>query len=100
MVNFCKGKTYDDSIILVSEAEDFTKSDMLLLLTRIGNNSKFIISGDDLQVSRADIINGQNKSGLIYAIEKLGNMEEVSIDRFEVDDIVRNKIITKILGKQ
>lgn len=95
-LNFCKGKTYDDSIILVNEAEDFSKSDMLLLLTRIGNNSKVIITGDEKQVSRSDIKTKEN-SGLMHAINKLGNMEEVSVTNFTDDDIVRNKLITKIL---
>lgn len=96
-LNFCKGKTYDDSIILVNEAEDFSKSDMLLLLTRIGNNTKVIITGDEKQVSRNDIKNN-NGSGLIYAVEKLGEMEEMSSTVFNDDDIVRNKLITKILS--
>lgn len=95
-LNFCKGKTYDDSIILVNEAEDFSKNDMLLLLTRIGNNSKVIITGDEKQVSRNDIKTKDN-SGLMHAINKLGNMEEVSVTEFTDDDIVRNKLITKIL---
>lgn len=95
-LNFCKGKTYDNSIILVNEAEDFSQDDMLLLLTRIGENSKIIITGDERQVSRSDLKN-KNKSGLLYAIEKLENMEEVSTTYFSDDDIVRNKLITKIL---
>lgn len=95
-LNFCKGKTYDDSIILVNEAEDFSKSDMLLLLTRIGNNSKVIITGDEKQISRNDI-KSKNANGLVYATEKLCEMEEISITYFNDDDIVRNKLITKIL---
>lgn len=95
-LNFCKGKTYDDSIILVNEAEDFSNSDMLLLLTRIGKNSKLIITGDEKQVSRSDIKNKEN-SGLIHAITHLNHLEEVAITEFTDDDIVRNKLITKIL---
>ena len=95
-LNFCKGKTYDDSIVLVNEAEDFSQDDMLLLLTRIGENTKIIITGDEKQVSRSDLKN-KNKSGLLYAIEKLSCMEEVSVTNFCDEDIVRNKIITKIL---
>lgn len=95
-LNFCKGKTYDNSIILVNEAEDFSQDDMLLLLTRIGENSKLIITGDEKQVSRSDLKN-KNKSGLLYAIEKLKDMDEVSVTYFCDEDIVRNKLITKIL---
>ena len=95
-LNFCKGKTYDDSIILVNEAEDFSNSDMLLLLTRIGKNSKLIITGDEKQVSRSDIKNKEN-SGLIHAITHLNHLEEVAITEFTDDDIVRNELITKIL---
>lgn len=96
LLNFCKGKTYDNSIILVNEAEDFSVDDMLLLLTRIGENSKIIITGDEKQTSRSDI-KKKEQSGLLHAIDKLGNMEEVSITNFSDEDIVRNKLITKIL---
>ena len=97
--NFLLGKTIDNSIILVNEAEQYTKDNMRLILTRIGDNSKIIVTGDSLQTSRSSIKNKVNVSGLNYAVDTLSDMEEVSVTRFTDEDIVRNKLITKILKK-
>ena len=72
--------------------------EMLLLLTRIGEDSKVIITGDLEQLDRKDIKNGKSQCGLAYALERLKDMEEVSSVEFGVDDIVRNKIISKIIN--
>ena len=98
-VNFLLGKTIDDSIILINEAEQYTKSNMRLILTRIGENSKIIITGDSRQVNRKSIVNKNDECGLTYSAEHLSELEEVSITEFTDDDIVRNKLITKILQK-
>jgi phosphate starvation-inducible PhoH-like protein len=98
-VNFLLGKTIDDSIILVNEAEQFTKSNMRLILTRLGENSKIIISGDFRQVNRRSIKNKNEVCGLNYAVDKLGTMEEASVTEFGDEDIVRNSLITKILQR-
>lgn len=98
-VNFLLGKTIDNSVILVNECEQYTQSNMRLILTRLGENSKFIITGDIDQVNRRSIVNKNDESGLQHAIECLGGMEEVSVAEFTDEDIVRNKLITKILKK-
>ena len=98
-VNFLLGKTIDDSIILVNEAEQYTKSNMRLILTRLGENSKIIITGDSKQVNRKSIVNKNEECGLTYAAEKLSELDEVSIIEFTEKDIVRNSLITKILEK-
>ena len=96
-VNFLLGKTIDDSIILVNEAEQYTKSNMRLILTRLGENSKIIITGDSKQINRKSIVNKNDECGLTYSAEHLMNMEEVSVTEFTENDIVRNELITKIL---
>lgn len=96
-INFLLGKTIDDSIILCNESEQYTEPNMRLILTRLGERSKFIITGDLEQVNRRSIVNKNDASGLQHAIDSLGEMEEVSIAEFTDDDIVRNKLITKIL---
>lgn len=96
-INFALGKTFDDALILVNEAEQYTASNMRLILTRLGENSKIIITGDSRQVNRKSIVNKNDECGLIYAAEHLSKLEEVSITEFTDDDIVRNKLITKIL---
>jgi phosphate starvation-inducible PhoH-like protein len=95
LVNFARGKTFDNCIVLINEAENYSREEMLLLLTRMGENSKFIISGDPLQKDRKDL--KKNGDGLTYAIEKLKNLEEVGVTTFTNEDIVRNPLITKIL---
>ena len=72
---------------------------MRLILTRLGENSKIIITGDSRQVNRKSIINKNDECGLTYSAEHLSELEEVSITEFTDDDIVRNKLITKILQK-
>lgn len=97
LVNFSRGKTFDNSIILINEAENYSKEEMLLILTRIGENSKLIITGDLEQLDRKDIKKAKTPCGLEYAIEKLKDMEEVACIEFTNEDIVRNPIITKII---
>lgn len=96
-INFALGKTFDDSLILVNEAEQYTESNMRLILTRLGENSKMIITGDSLQTNRRDIVNKKSESGLLYAIDHIGKLDEVGITEFGREDIVRNPLITKIL---
>ena len=81
-------------MILVEEAENLSPEELLLIMTRIGQNSKLVISGDPKQADRK--YNG-NESGLQRVCKKLRNMEEVAIVEFSDEDVVRNTLITKIL---
>ena len=98
-INFILGKTFDNALILVNEAEQYTKDNMKLLLTRIGENSKIIITGDCEQVNRREIVKGREECGLAFVAERLSDMEEVGVTEFNREDIVRNPIITKILDR-
>ncbi len=95
VVNFARGKTYDNALILINEAENYSKEEMLLLLTRIGENSKIIISGDIEQMDRKDLKSSQ--CGMVYALDKLKDMDEVACVEFHNEDIVRHPIISKII---
>lgn len=97
LVNFARGSTIDNAIILISEAENFSKEEMLLLLTRIGENSKIILTGDLEQLDRKDIIKSKNKCGLEFAIEKLSALPSVGVVEFNNSDIVRNPLIGEII---
>lgn len=99
LVNFARGKTFDDSLILINEAENYSKEEMLLILTRLGENSKLIITGDLEQCDRQDIKKSKVMCGLEYAMEKLNDLDEFGSVTFAVDDIVRNPLITKIINK-
>lgn len=96
-INFMLGKTFDNALILVNEAEQYTKEDMRLILTRLGDKSKIIITGDEKQANRTSIVNNKTICGLTYSANKLKDLEEVSIINFQKEDIVRNTFITKII---
>lgn len=98
LVNFARGKTYDDTLLLINESENYSKEEILLLLTRIGENSKVIISGDLQQLDRKDIKKKEKTCGLLYAMDKLQQLDEFGLVEFTVDDIVRNPLITKIIN--
>lgn len=100
IINYVKGKTFENCICLVEEAEDLSKEDVLLLLTRKGGkNCKYIITGDDKQISRDDIRKHKSIAGLTYAAKVLNDLEEVSVTEFTVEDIVRDELITKIIKR-
>jgi phosphate starvation-inducible PhoH-like protein len=91
-----RGMNIDNSILIFEEAQNSTPSQMKLLLTRIGYNSKFFISGDLEQTDRYKDI---KQSGLYDAIQKFQNMNDVGVFEFEIKDIVRNPLISKILKR-
>jgi len=94
---FMRGMNIDNSILIFEEGQNATPSQMKLLLTRIGFNSKFFISGD---VEQSDKYKNKTHSGLWDAIEKFRDSGYVSIFEFkDKNDIVRNPLITKILNK-
>lgn len=97
--SFLRGKTFDDSIIIVDESENFNKQELLLILTRIGRNSKMVFLGDNMQIDRKDIKKSGEKCGLDYAIETLKDIDDIGVLEFTEEDIVRNPIITDILKK-
>lgn len=91
---FLRGKSIDNSIVIVEEAQNMSPRQMKTLLTRIGNNSKFVISGD---LDQSDRFRNVEDSGLYDAIHRHKNVKEIGFHVFSVNDIVRNPIITKIL---
>lgn len=95
IMNFVRGSTFDNAFIIIDEAENFDSQEMLLLLTRIGENSKMCIMGDLEQCDRE--LN--NKSGLKHALDKLSTIDSIKSITFDKEDIVRNDLIMKILNK-
>jgi phosphate starvation-inducible PhoH-like protein len=94
---FMRGMNIDNSILIFEEGQNATPSQMKLLLTRIGFNSKFFISGD---VEQSDKYKNKTHSGLWDAIEKFRDSGYVSIFEFkDKNDIVRNPLISRILNK-
>jgi len=95
-IAYLRGVNIDNSIVIFEEAQNSTKRAMKTFLTRIGFNSKFIISGDIEQIDR---FKNEDDSGLKDAIIKLKNIDDVAIMEFDNNDIVRNPLITEILNK-
>ena len=93
---YMRGMNIDNSILIFEEAQNSTPNQMKLLLTRIGFNSKFFISGD---LEQTDRYKDKTHSGLYDAIQKFQNMDDVGVFEFKDEDIVRNPLITKILKK-
>ena len=89
-LGFMRGTTFDDCIVLVDEAQNITKQEFMMLLSRIGKNCKMILSGDPDQ---CDIHN----SGLIDAVDRLGYLDGIDVVRFLASDIVRSKMCKQVI---
>jgi phosphate starvation-inducible PhoH-like protein len=89
-LGFMRGATFDNCIVLADELQNGTKSEIQMLLSRIGRNCKIIISGDPNQV---DI----NDSGLDDAINRLENIKGIEVVRFLDSDIVRSRLCKEII---
>ena len=88
---FIRGISVDNAILVCEEAQNTTIGQMKTLLTRIGYNSKFFISGDLEQTDR------KNANGLQDGIERTKDIDDISVVEFSNKDIVRNPLISKIL---
>lgn len=93
---YMRGMNIDNSILIFEEAQNSTPSQMKLLLTRIGFNSKFFISGD---IEQTDRYKDKTQSGLYDAMNRFADVAEIGTYNFKNDDIIRNPIIGKILKK-
>lgn len=89
---YCRGRTFNNAYIILDEAQNTTPEQMKMFLTRIGHNSKMVITGDS---SQTDI---RGKNGLEDVIPRIGWIPNVKIIKFTRDDIVRNSIISDILS--
>ncbi len=91
---YMRGRTLDDSFIILDEAQNTTPEQMKMFLTRLGTNSKVIVTGD---LSQTDLPMGK-KSGLMIAKKVLGNIEGISIFEFSERDVVRHRLVRKIIS--
>jgi phosphate starvation-inducible PhoH-like protein len=91
---YMRGMNIDNTILIFEEAQNATPSQMKLLLTRIGFNSKFFISGDLEQFDRHK---DKTHTGLWDALRKHKNTDDVGIFQFKDEDVVRNPLISKLL---
>lgn len=90
---YMRGRTLDDSFIILDEAQNATPEQMKMFLTRLGFNSKAIITGD---LTQTDLPTGQ-KSGLASAVKILDGVDDIAIHSFTDKDVVRHKLVQKII---
>lgn len=91
---YMRGRTLDDSFIILDEAQNTTPEQMKMFLTRIGYNTKAVVTGD---LSQTDLPMGK-KSGLGIAARILGNIEGIGIFEFSERDVVRHHLVKKIIS--
>lgn len=90
---YMRGRTLDDSFIILDEAQNTTREQMKMFLTRLGFNSKMVVTGD---VTQIDLPDGK-RSGLTDAMKILRNVPDISINTFTEKDVVRHKLVQDII---
>jgi len=91
---FMRGRTLNNSLIILDEAQNTTCSQMLMFLTRLGNHSKMIVTGDDSQID----LEKPETSGFTDALRRLKDMQDIAIVRLQRCDIVRHPLVQNIVN--
>ena len=92
---YMRGRTLNNAVIILDEAQNTTPSQMLMFLTRLGRNSQMIVTGDDSQVD----LEPDQPSGLIDASRRLRGVEGVEIVRLNKRDIVRHRLVQEVVAR-
>ena len=90
---YMRGRTLDDSFIILDEAQNTTPEQMKMFLTRLGFNSKAIITGDVTQIDLPD----SRRSGLVEAVKVLNGVDDIGIIHFSDKDVVRHRLVQEII---
>jgi len=90
---YMRGRTLDDAFVILDEAQNATPSQFKMFLTRMGPNARFVVTGDDSQVD----LPRREDSGLVQAIQILGDIKGISIIRFDDRDIIRHRLVKSIV---
>lgn len=91
---FMRGRTLSNAFVILDEAQNTTVNQLKMFLTRMGINTKFIVTGDETQID----LPHRNDSGLIQAMRILKGIKDISIIRFDEKDIVRHKLVRDIVN--
>lgn len=89
-----RGRTLSDAVVILDEAQNTTTAQIRMFLTRMGWNTKMIITGDMTQID----LPHEQRSGLRRALDILSGVEGISVIRFTQKDIVRHKLVTRIVN--
>lgn len=90
---YMRGRTLDDSFIILDEAQNTTPEQMKMFLTRLGSGSKAVVTGD---ITQTDLPRGA-RSGLVEAMKVLDGIEDIAIHRFTERDVVRHRLVQRII---
>lgn len=90
---FMRGRTLDHAYVILDESQNTTASQMKMFLTRMGKNAKFIITGDVTQID----LPKKQQSGLVMAMDYLKNIDGIGIVELDENDVVRHKLVKKII---
>lgn len=90
---YMRGRTLNDAFVILDEAQNTTSTQMKMFLTRLGYNSKMVITGDESQIDLKPTV----KSGIIVASELLKDIEDIACIRFDSKDVVRHPLVSKII---
>lgn len=90
---YMRGRTLDEAFIILDEAQNTTSEQIKMFLTRLGNESRMVITGDITQIDLPDA----KKSGLVEAIRVLKGIDDIDIHRFSEKDVVRHKLVQDII---
>jgi len=93
-IAFMRGRTLEDCFIILDEAQNTTRIQMKMFLTRLGKNSKMVVVGDNTQI---DLIS-KNDSGLIDASKKLKYIEDIGFIELDQSDVIRHEVVRKIIN--
>ncbi|MEM6333177.1 MAG: PhoH family protein [Planctomycetota bacterium] len=90
---FMRGRTLNDAMVILDEAQNATRSQMLMFLTRLGHGSRMVVTGDTSQTDLED----KSDSGLLDAVRRLGNVQGVATMALSGSDIVRHDLVQRIV---
>lgn len=90
---YMRGRTLDEAFIILDEAQNTTSEQIKMFLTRLGNDSRMVITGDITQIDLPDV----RKSGLVEAMKILKGIDDIDIHRFTEKDVVRHKLVQDII---
>jgi phosphate starvation-inducible PhoH-like protein len=91
---FMRGRTINDSFIILDEAQNTSPEQMKMFLTRLGFNSKMVVTGDITQID----LPREDESGLVVVADILKDVEGIDFVRFGEEDVVRNNVVRRIVA--
>ena len=90
---FMRGRTLSNAFVILDEAQNTTVNQLKMFLTRMGMNTKFIVTGDETQID----LPRRSDSGLLQAMRILKGIDDIAVVRFDEKDIVRHKLVRDIV---